>query len=437
MKNCVAAIFLSLFLLPSTVPLASDTFSLRAGMGYEVVSQRFFLDSLLTSGADSLDALTSQNTTYLDDYKTFIIAEVTLLDRRRWDLRFQPELTSDYLRLRLYSDNRLALGKHTLQINNELDRRDLHHGQPEAGDEYTYGAIRSRLNLNLGERTTQFWQARGSFVQFDSAADYNYNHYRLSGDVGVSRSFADFSSLSGYLFAGTRQVADSTDQNYRNFGAELDLFAFYTGGDLDLSTRLERKDYNRPVGEDDFTRWEVIGTNTLEVSSQVSLRQQVDMEFVSFSDSDLINPDYFRGKFRGQAGRIGDVWKVWLGPELEYLTEATTEYTTTSEDYLELGLQVDFDLLLLGKLFAAVGNSFGRRGYIREDGPEPDTLFTDPEIDFSLTDFYYERLSLLGDWKLSRSIGFNVLLSAEWEWHETASDNSRLVLFSSALTYRF
>lgn len=437
MKNCVAAIFLLLVLPQPVTVIAADSFSLRAGVGYEVVSQRFFLDSLLLTGADSLDALTTQNTTYLDDYKTFIIAETSLLDRRRWDLRLQPELSSEFFRLRLYSDNRLWLGRHSLQFNNELDRRDRYREEAEPGDEYIYGASRGRLNLALSERLTQFWQLKGSFVRFDSAADYNYNHYRLSGDVGVSCSFEDFSSLTAYLFAGTRQVADSTDQNYGTFGAEIDLLASYAGGDLDLAMRLERKDYNRPAGEDDFTRLELNGTNTVAVSPQISLRQQVDAEFVSFSDSDLINPDYFRGKVRAQAGRVADAWKLWLGPELEYLTEATTAYTSTSEDYLELGLQVDLDLLSLGTLFAAVGNSFGRRTYLEKDGLLLDSTGIDLGFDFSLTDFYYERLSVLGDWRLSRSLGFNMLLSAEWEWHEEASDNSRLVLFSSALTWRF
>lgn len=436
MKNCVAAIFLSLISFPPTLA-AADTFSLRSGVGYEVVSQKFFLDSLLQSGADSLDALTTQNTTYLDDYKAFIIAETNLLDRRRWELRLQPEFTSKYLRLRLYSDNRLKMGKHWLQLNNELDRRGRYRGESDPGDEYTYGAARARLNLAVGEHTTQWWQLRGSFVQFDSAASYNYNHYRLSGDVGVSRSFADFSLISGYLFAGTRQVADSTDQNYRSGGAAINLFAFYGGGDLDLSTRLERKDYNRPDNEDDYTRWELMATNTVALSPQLSLRQEVDLEFVSFSDSDLINPDYFRGKLRGQIGKTNDRWKAWAGPELEYLTEGTTEYTTSSEDYLELGLKVDVDILSLGRLFAAVENSVGRRSYIEAGGLESDSLFTDLGLVFSLTDFYYERLSVLGDWRLSRSLGFNILLSAEWEWHETATDDSRLFLFSSSLTYRF
>ena len=436
MKNCVAAIFLLGFCIPS-FSMAADTFSVRAGVGYEVVSQSFFLDSLLETGSDMLDAITAQNTSYLDDYKAFIIAQGNLLDRRRWEVRFQPEISSDFLRLRLYSDNRLKFGRHWLQFNNELDRRDRYEGESSPGDEYTYVATRGRMNWALSDNTTHWWQARGSYVHFDSTAAYSYSHYRLSGDVGVSRSFADFSLLSGYFFLGTRQVADSTDQNYISVGAEVDLFAFYAGGDLDLSTRLERKNYNRADSEDDYIRWELRATNTVEISEQLATRQEVDVEFVNFSDSDLINPDYFRGRFRAQIGRIGEGWKVWGGPEVEYLAEGTTEYTTTSEDYLELGLQVDVDILSLGRLFAAVENSIGRRSYIDGNGAAPDTLITDPVYDFSLTDFTYERLSILGDLKLSESFGLNMLLSAEWEWHETVSDNNRLVLFTSSLTYRF
>jgi hypothetical protein len=49
--------------------LAGGDFSFKAGLGYEFISQEFFLDSLAEIGADSLATITSLKTTYLDDIR--------------------------------------------------------------------------------------------------------------------------------------------------------------------------------------------------------------------------------------------------------------------------------------------------------------------------------------------------------------------------------
>lgn len=435
MKNCVAAIFLLLFMLPSGANAESPSF--RAGLGYDFISQEFFLDSLTPIGQDSLDAQLAQTTNYLDDLKLFLIAAWAPLSNRRWQLRFQPEVTSDFIRTRLYSDNRLAFNEHYLQVNTEIDWRQRYEDAVRAGDNYLYGSLRARMNWALSDQLSHFWQVRGSVVHFDSTADFTYNHGRLQADIGLSRTFDNFSSLTGLAFIGGRLVPDSTQLDYLSFGAEVSLFAFYKGGDLDLLSRLERKDYNALVGEDDYTRFELLATNTFGVSGQLALRQEVDAEFVGFSDSDLVNANYFRGELTFQAGLRKESVSYWGGLELEHLTEQETEYTLGGEDYVEYGVRFDVDILTLGGIFAALESSTGRRHYLESTDFATDSLLGDLELAFSLTDFTYERLTLLGDVRLTERLGINMLLSAEWEWHEVASDDNRLVLFTSAVQYRF
>jgi hypothetical protein len=54
-----------------------------------------------------------------------------------------------------------------------------------------------------------------------------------------------------------------------------------------------------------------------------------------------------------------------------------------------------------------------------------------------LTDYTYERISLIGDIKLVGGLSLNMLLSAEWEWHRIATNDSETYLLASSLMYSF
>ena len=53
------------------------------------------------------------------------------------------------------------------------------------------------------------------------------------------------------------------------------------------------------------------------------------------------------------------------------------------------------------------------------------------------SNFIYERLNLIADWNIFGGLNFNIIFSAEWEWHENEEENSQIFLLSSGLKYRF
>lgn len=421
MKNCVAAIFLLIIVTSPAAVLAADI-NIRAGIGYEVISQEFFLDSLTQTGVDSLDAALTLSTTYLDELKGFVRFKSNLLDRRRLDLTAQFEQTSDLIRAKLYSDSRLELGQHRFQLNNELEVRTGYSGETDAGEEFIYGAARARLDLRIADGWDQFWSIRANFVDFDSSGDLSYNQLRVLGSIGLSRTFRNFSSLSGMFFVGSRSVPDSSLLDYVNYGVEANLFAFYQGGDLDLTTRLERKDYNQPNHEDDYTRFEVLGHNKLELGGSWLTRQDIDLEYSSFSDSDLVNVDYIRTLAYLQAGwNRGDL-SLWAGPQAEFLAEGQTELVNAA-DYSEYALRIDIEYVNVRSVYGSLEWSVGVRDLRFED-------------EFQ-SDFRFQRVTVLGDAHLTGGLGLNLLLSAEWEWHDLEDEDNRLYLISSHLTYDF
>jgi hypothetical protein len=401
-----------------------DRFSLSAGIGYELVSQEYFLDSLVQVGLDTLEATVTLRTDYLDDLKGMLRLCYRPFDADLLKVQAQLEQTPELLRSKLYLDSRLELGASRLTLSNEWEWRSRYEGAPESGDEYWYGALRIRMDNPVGRRWSQWIAARGSFVAFDSTASFNYDYYRLEGQAGLSHTFADFSLLSGYLFVSGRRVADSSRLNYTSYGANFFGMMLHANGDLDLNARVEHRDYNQDEGQSDYTRLEIYGRNNIRTSGRLGFRQELDLDYSVFDDSDFVNADAFRLEVIALGGLTGMTWSVLAGPEFAVLWEQETEFAGRS-DYLEGGLQLAVDYISTSLALVSLESTFGKRNYKFDS-------------DLSLqTDYWYERLSLLGDVSVSGGLSFNVLASAEWEWHAQEDENNRIVLLSSTLVFFF
>ena len=94
---------------------------LKAGIGYDFLSQEFFLDSAAISGVDSFYTAWNLKTNYLDDIKGTLSLSYTPFSDRRVYLQTSYEQTNDYLRTRFLSDTRLKFSTSRLDFNNELE----------------------------------------------------------------------------------------------------------------------------------------------------------------------------------------------------------------------------------------------------------------------------------------------------------------------------
>ena len=413
---CVAAI-----LLTSTVAMSQEGsgggFSIKSGVGYDFISQEYFLDSLLV---DTLDVILKTN--YLDDIKGIVEFDYLPYLDRRLELRTTYEQTQEDIRTRFYSRWRTSLGKSALSMRTELDYRQTYSGIEESGDDYLFGRFQGRLQLPVSEWVSLWGQLQGEFVHFDIVSPYSYNHFRVGGTIGVTKAFESFSVLDADIFVLTRTVPDSSALNYLNLGVEGSYFGLYETGNVDIYGRAELKNYNLPDGQDDYKRFELDANNSVTLGERWFSRQELRFESAFFSPDDLLNLNFARIGLTVLAGIEQGGFSIGIGPSAELLTEQNSEIST-GEDYVEGGLEVSVDHIAPGSFFGSLESVFGRRS-MRNDNP------------FS-TSFVFERVNLIGDWKVVGGLNLNLLLSAEWEWHEQESENNRIVLVSSGLTYSF
>lgn len=413
---CVAAILL-IYTVAAGQEGQGGGFSIKSGVGYDFVSQEYFLDSLLV---DTLDVILKTN--YLDDIKGIVEFEYLPNRDRRLQLRATYEQTQEDIRARLYNRWRTRLGKSSLSLRSELDYRQTYSGTEEAGNDYLFGRFQSRLQQPLSEWISLWGQLQGDFVHFDIISPYSYNHYRVGGTLGITRTFESFSALDVDLFVLTRTVPDSTALNYINLGIEGTYFGLYEAGMIDLYGRAERKNYSLPDGQDDYTRLEFDGRNRIKFSGNLFSRQELRLESAFFSSDDLLNLNFARIGLTVLGGFEQADFSFGFGPAVEILTEQNSDISI-GEDYFEGGLEISVDHIAPGSFFGSLESITGRRS-LQNDNP----------ISSSFT---YERLNLISDWNITGGLNVNLLLSAEWEWHNQESENNQIVLVSSGLTYTF
>jgi hypothetical protein len=398
--------------------------SLRTGLGYEFISQRYFADSLSQSGADTLTILTALRTNYLDDFKAQISAAFDPWKGergRRGEFRGTWEQTPEYLRGRLGADMRLGIGQTRFDSRTEIDWRHRYRGASEAGDSYITANTQCKLSVPVGDRWSAWTQAKGEIVHFDSISSAVFSHYRVGGKAGVVRSIGEFAQAGLNFFVLGRRVPDSTALDYLSFGLETDLIGLSGQADYDLTAMVERKNYQQPNGQDDYWRMESNSYAKWELGARWYVRSELMTELLVFSDSDQFNTDYFRLRVAALPGIESGYFSIEAGPQIEFLASKTTD--SLAEDYREAGLRVDIDYLKSGGGICSVESVTGYRRLKSESSAQ--------------SNFSFERLNLLADLAVAPRLSLNVLVSTEWEWHSNETHNATTLLLSTGLTYQF
>ncbi len=405
-----------------SLPSAAARTQFKAGLGYDFISQEYFADSVSYLGGDSAISEWALKTDYLDDIKGTLSMLYLPYEDRRIELQTSLEQTPDFFRVRLNNGMRLPVGRNRLDIYSDLEMKKRINGESSAGDDYSQGYARARYTLKHSDRFDNWLQVKTDFVSFDSVAAYNYNYYRLGVATGFSYRYSYFSSVDLSAFYLARKVADSSDLDYDSYGAESSTFGFHTSGEYDLFARFERKDYQHSTGKDDQYRLEFQGRNKMRITEPFFMRQVLEWESTIYDGNDDANQNYSRTSISFLQGMEFGSSELAAGPTATFLSEESSSLLE-SEDYTEWGAEIQFDHFSMSGFFLSAKSVTGRRDY-ENDG------------DF-FSDFLFERVSLIGDLGLMKHLNLSLFYSAEWEWHDLETDDSRIDLLSTNLVYSF
>jgi hypothetical protein len=403
-----------------------DGLTLKAGVGYEFLSQDFYLDSLEQAGIDSLDLTTTLKTTYFDDLKAQLRFGYASGENRRFSLDGVYEQTSDQQRLRAYLYQAFSAGPFRIDWSGEADFREGKIDPTEGDPGYVSGNARARISLPVARNTTLWTRFRGDRVQFDSAGQGAFDYNRAGVELGVTQYLGGYSILTGSGFVLNRYVPEARTEEYHSAGFDLSLAGVVAEGDFDVSIRYESRDYARGGDLDDYRRWELNLRDYRPLGGSFFTREELEIEILAFDSTAYLTSDYQRVELAVLAGLERSWGSLAAGPHFATLSETQVDAYTVGEDYVEYGIKTQVDLIRPGRALVSLESISGRRN-LKDEG-------TDELVQ---TDFDFERLNLLVDWTAVGRIGVSLLLSTEWEWHREASENSRMALVTSGVTYSF
>lgn len=399
----------------------AEVLTFKAGVGYELLSQEFFSESIADTSTDPLFDTYSLKTNYLDDFKGIFEIRLSPMDDGRLDLRARYEQTTDILRARFTGDYFAKAGKTKWAFHTEVDVRNRYQDSAGAGDSYLFGQIRSKVTFPVSNSGNLSLRLTGDLIEFDSTGDFTFSYQRLSGSIEWEQIMAGFSSVGFRLFALGRSVPDSSDLGFASFGLESRYFGFFSRSDLEVFLRLENKRYNFSDNRNNFRRAEFELNHRLRFESLFA-RQEIGLEATIYDPANPVNFNYYQADLALMVGLQNGLSSFSVGPVIEILTESEGDLNG-GEDYFEYGGRLDLDYMNLDRLFFSAESTLGFRRLSEA-------------TDFQ-SSFTFERLSLIADLKISSQTSLNLLFSGEWEWHKNSAENSRIFLLATSLNHSF
>ncbi len=404
----------------------SGDFSFRVGMGYDFVSQEYFIsssryDTSLIPDPDAAASSILLEKDYLDDKKGLAYLKFNAGGEGRQLFEVGWEQTPDIFRAVGRGHFTLGRRENMLEGDFNIEFKERYRGAADEGEDLSVVEGWARYRRKLSTSTESIIRVRGETVAFDSTGELVYNYSKIGVETGFNIFAGNFNLF--YIQAGLekRFVPDSGQLDFIQIRADLGYSGAFLGGQLSSELALENKNYNQPDDRDDYTLVTFYNNLRLALGESYFLKPELNLEKFNFSVQDFISDDYLLGRAGIILGRQFKDLSVSLGPKVELLSVENN--LESNDDYLEYYAQAGIDFYHLNGVFLLFENQLGTRNYNNE------TVY--------YSDFTFDRISLIGNLKIVSSLNFNILLSAEWEWHDISSDDSRLYLLSSSLTYNF
>ena len=433
--NRLINLALGIFIINAGVVFADSSggFDLRAGIGYDYVSQEYFLESdssYLSPDSSLKSALLKKD--YLDDKKGFLFFGYSSDTEKQNNLRQNYEIgweqTDELFRILGSARIDKKWQKSRLEGSFRLETKENYRGDADPGEELTI--INGHLNyrfqlLNRADLSTRIY---AESVNFDTVETYIYNYSRYGIELGCGLFTNNFNSITLNSAVEIRDVPDSSQLDYMLYRVNLGYFGTFMGAYLTADFGLEKRNYNHSDNRDDYLLLNLNSDTRLSFGNNYFITFKQNAEYFNFSQDDFLNDDYFLAQFGLFVGRNfgkNSAFSSFLGPKIELLNIAS-DYSN-DDDYAEIMAVLGVDYFGAASysdgLFLMIENNFGKRIYRN---------YSDYR-----SEFLFDRLNIIGSAAVIFGLNFDILLSFDLEFHENSNDNSRLYLVSTGLSYQF
>jgi hypothetical protein len=291
----------------------------------------------------------------------------------------------------------------------------------EFGNDYTQTNALFRVRTNTGASSRLSLKSRVELVDYKERTEFDYDYRYVDGGAEWDAGADIDRMLHLGLFAGRRDVPDTTALSYDRLLAELEGRCAMGGGvSFRILSAADRREYREPARS---SYWNV--TSEAEISrgsadgAVYSLRGESEILSFDRPDATYFNTHFLRTGFRARFP-VRALSAVYAEPR--YAIMFCT--TFAEERYREVSFVLGAEVMSTNGFWLSLAYEPGFRDYELE-GNE---LYSD---------FYLNRLSAMGSLSLIAGTALNVFVTHEPERHSRREDDFSVTLVSIDLTKRF
>ncbi|MBU8923136.1 MAG: hypothetical protein KOO63_15060 [Bacteroidales bacterium] len=295
------------------------------------------------------------------------------------------------------------------------------------GSDYEFGNdyVQSNTSIKLGRaiRENLKISARGrmEIIDYSEKTSFDYDYLYFDGGLEVESGsyFERFARVA--VSAGHREVADTTDLSYDRILTGLEFHFQPAPGTLaEFSISGDRRDYR---GESRSPLWNVYSFSSISIPMAAGMKTSLRFDSESYiydrPSTTFFDTHYLRGGIKTTIP-VNSAFSLFAEPRFARMLCDEFE----EEKYWEGSVVLGLDLLGSGDYWCTFSWEPGRRDYIMEKN----------EI---YSDFYLNRLSLMGSIKTPNDFSIGLFIMHDPERHSRRDDDFSLTMISATISKEF
>ncbi len=370
--------------------------------------------------------------TILQDDTTEILNEyyTSLTNRFAFDnAKMKPELGNSLKIGNQTVGNRMDLGLQFGResfIKTEL-KTDLYIKHFRENSDYSFSNDYKQLNtrLNIGRKFSDnieiYSRSRLEIVDYENRTEFDYDYNYI--DTGVEISAGSILNNLFHVSAsyGSREAPDTTALSYKRQMIELDAFISPDGKYRhNLSVLANRRKYS---GSSRSSLWNLYSFYRFTLLAESEKEYSIELDGES-SIYDSPSSIYFDTHFVRAGLKVSipftDIDRISIEPR--YARMFCDQYS--EERYQEYSIIAGVEIMDIDNFWCMLSYEPGRRNYLKEENE----LYSD---------FYLNRLSIMGSISIYSGISADIFIIHDPETHTRKEDDFSITLISVSLSKRF
>ena len=306
-------------------------------------------------------------------------------------------------------------------------RGTLHWKHFQEGSDYEFGNDYTQVNAvlkirhDLGTDCRMSLKSRFELIDYGERTDFDYDYGYADGGVEIEAG-PDFSrAVRAGIYAGRRDVPDSTALTYDRATALIEARLLSVQGiAIHFASTGDRRDYRETVRS---STWSVMSFLDLSFNASngavYSLRGESELTTFDRPDTIYFDTHFVRGGVRARFP-LRSMSSCFIEPR--YARMLCHDFG--EERYQEISCILGADLMEGDKLWLSLAYEPGYRDYSLE-------------VNDLYSDYHVNRISAMGNLSLPHKTAFNLCVTHEPERHSRREDDFSVTLLSIDFTKRF